>query len=203
MERWKISAGIRDGFNGQTANLWCHTTLRWIGEFLRKQRPIPNIALLYWRGLLVGFIFHWKANWEADRACKESGLIWQLWHRVLAVNEWKAKISPQIELDCFTCDFGEPDSIMHRFWSCSLTTSAWDFALTILSGMSSPLQQLAPSPCPTPSLYRGCPADFRLSILSGSTSAVWLFGPSRWPWMTRSSTRSTGLRWELKERSGH
>ena len=84
-------------------------TTRLARELLRKRTPIPIIPHLHW--LPLRFSFRWKANWGADRASKESGLIWQLWHRAIAVNDWRAKISPQIDTECLVCCTGESESI--------------------------------------------------------------------------------------------
>jgi hypothetical protein len=104
-------------------------------NLLRKRKPVPNIPQLRWSDTShSGFKFCWKANWRADRACKESGLIW---HLVVAVNEWGTQISPQLDTDCLTCCTRESETIMHLFWSCHQATMAWTFALKILTGLLS------------------------------------------------------------------
>jgi hypothetical protein len=106
-------------------------------ELLRNRKPIPNIPLLRWSDTLpAGFVFQWKANWNADRASKESGLIWQIWHRATAVHEWRARISPQLETKYLTYCSRESESILHIFWECSQIVVAWTFAFHILSEIS-------------------------------------------------------------------
>jgi hypothetical protein len=138
-------------FYGRTHDLsWDPNRLQWSNdkpimeystkmgrEFLRALRPIPNIPQLRWSdNLPAGFTFRCKANWEADRASKESGLIWQIWHRAVAVNEWRAKISPQVELECLLCNTGEAESVTHCFWNCPQGQAAWKFTVVVLSALS-------------------------------------------------------------------
>jgi hypothetical protein len=53
-----------------------------------------------------------------DKARKEAMLIWQLWHKVVAVNMWRGCISTQVNQLCPMCDSGEKETVLHRFWSC-------------------------------------------------------------------------------------
>jgi hypothetical protein len=100
-------------------------TTRMGRDFLKKKKSTPNIPQLWWNDMLPAeFTFGWKANWAAERASKEAGLIWQLWHHALAVNEWWVKINPQAEPECLNYDKGESESIVHCFWSYSQATVA-------------------------------------------------------------------------------
>jgi hypothetical protein len=62
-------------------------------ELLQNQRLIPQIHKLQWHGTLLStFTFPWKDNWKSERASKEAGLISQIWHCAMAVNEWRATL---------------------------------------------------------------------------------------------------------------
>ena len=41
----------------------------------------------------ITHFLNWKDPWDSDRANKESGSMWAVWHRAVAVNSWRAKIS--------------------------------------------------------------------------------------------------------------
>ena len=99
-------------------------------EFFQKRKPVDNIPQLIWNDTLpMGFTFRWKANWEADRASKESELVWQIWQHAVAVNEWRVKIFSQIKTKCLTCCSRTPESFLHLFWACPQAKTAWTFAL--------------------------------------------------------------------------
>jgi hypothetical protein len=106
-------------------------------KLLRDKRVIPDIPRLRWSDTLPSsFVFPWKANWAPERASKESGLIWQVWHKALAVNTWCAKITPQVDTDCFVCTSRLPENIPHRFWDCTQAQVAWQFTHVILKRMA-------------------------------------------------------------------
>jgi hypothetical protein len=57
-------------------------------EILCKKQLVPHIPTLRWSNYLPpGSTFNWKANWDPEHTSKEAGLICQVWHRTVAVNE--------------------------------------------------------------------------------------------------------------------
>ena len=42
--------------------------------------------------LLQSYKLRWKNAWDKERTCKEVGLIWMIWHKVVAVDVWRGVI---------------------------------------------------------------------------------------------------------------
>lgn len=94
---------------GRIADLpWDPSKLRWKGDvntlfmayctkmgrvLLKKRHHIPKIIERKWAGVLPSsFKLRWTNVWSKARAQKESGLLWSVWHIVVAVNEWRGRI---------------------------------------------------------------------------------------------------------------
>jgi hypothetical protein len=52
----------------------------------------------------LSFQLKWKDVWKKQRARKEIGFIWSMWHQTFVVNTWNAKVNHNIQLDCLSCD---------------------------------------------------------------------------------------------------
>jgi hypothetical protein len=114
-------------------------------QMLRKRNPVVQTAQRKWSNILPPtFQFKWSNTWDPERAGKEAGFIWQLWHHVVAVNEWRGRISAQIDRSYLVCNTGVTESMLHRFWECDQAKEGWAFSfrvLKLLSGGSVPPEQ--------------------------------------------------------------
>lgn len=72
---------------------------------LRRHHKVPLVVEKKWRGILPqSYKLRWATIWDAERAKNEGGLLWAIWHRAVAVNEWRGKISSNICQDCTVCN---------------------------------------------------------------------------------------------------
>ena len=78
---------------------------------LPQRHQLPDFATKKWKFILLNnFQFQWADTWEPSRARKEATLIWQLWHKAIAVNAWRGRISPDINQMCLMCDAQETET---------------------------------------------------------------------------------------------
>ena len=91
-----------------------------------------NLSQTRWRGLLLrNTPVDWKDTWRAKRAQKESAFIWSIWHKAIAVNEWRQKININTDVSCPLCP-GLSESIIHRFWECTQAYSTWTWCSSLI-----------------------------------------------------------------------
>lgn len=103
-------------------------------DLFKARKPPLMVASKKWSGLLpADFRFQWRNNWMAERVSKEAHLIWQLWHKAVAVNLWRGQMSTDIDTTCPTCDEHCKESVIHRFGSCDLAQSIWKFSAKIIN----------------------------------------------------------------------
>lgn len=92
-------------------------------------RTIPD----KWKGVLpASYKPKWSEVWKKNRPQKDAAFIWSLYHQAIAVNKWRAQISPTISDVCTSCDQGTCESILHRFFDCSKTQAAWSYGQAVL-----------------------------------------------------------------------
>ena len=73
-------------------------------KLLRRQAKIPNIVEKKWSGVLpTNYKLRWSNIWDTERVRKEAGLMWMIWHKVVAVNVWRGVISQEIDQNCSVC----------------------------------------------------------------------------------------------------
>lgn len=70
--------------------------------------------------------FYWSQVWDTLRVCKEATFMWSIWHKVVAVSEWKAHgFAPtSIFKQCPFCLPNTSESIKLKIWHCSQTRRA-------------------------------------------------------------------------------
>ena len=51
----------------------------------------------------------------------------------MAVNKWRGKISPHVELECLLYNTKEPESVIHHFWDSPQAQATWKFLVVVLS----------------------------------------------------------------------
>jgi hypothetical protein len=102
-------------------------------DFLSQRHTLPQLVETKWNLILPPtFEFKWNDVWDPERARKEATLIWQLWHKVVAVNVWCGKISDAIVRTCPMCDLDVDESILHQFWSCPCSQKVWQYTTALL-----------------------------------------------------------------------
>jgi hypothetical protein len=70
--------------------------------------------------------------WNKDRVWKEVNLVWQMFHKALAMNVWKNQISVNPLDQCPVRKEGTPKTIVHCFWSSQSVQQVWIFMLELL-----------------------------------------------------------------------
>ena len=135
-------------FYGKVASLeWDPDRWRWMdgGRFLnyttkdgmeviRNRSPGATRAVDKWQGFLPGnYRFYWSQIWDPQRMGKEAAFIWSIWHKVVADNEWRARIAPAaISKQCGFCPPLTSESIKHKFWDCIQARRVWRWATFIM-----------------------------------------------------------------------
>lgn len=71
-----------------------------------------------------------------EKVRKEGGLLWAIWHRSIAVNEWRGRVSANIEQRCVVCDSRARESIQHRFWECRSSQLTWEWGTELIDTLS-------------------------------------------------------------------
>ena len=87
-----------------------------------------------WQGYLPGnYRFYWSQIWDTLRAGKEAAFIWSIWHKAVAMNEWRARIAPVfISKQCVFCLPNTSESVKHKFWDCIHARRAWRWSTFIM-----------------------------------------------------------------------
>jgi hypothetical protein len=116
-----------------------------LGRDLLRKRHLPlQLVFKKWpQTLLDNFRFRWTNIWDHERQRKEAGLIWQIWHKAVAVNVWRGRISHQIDTTCSVCPNGEDETVLHRFWDCPTSQMEWSYITHLLNYLAHPDQALS------------------------------------------------------------
>jgi hypothetical protein len=63
-------------------------------ELLNARTSLKKPIAEKWRGdLTINFSRDWKESWKKDRASKEGGFMWSIWHQTVATNSWRGKFN--------------------------------------------------------------------------------------------------------------
>jgi hypothetical protein len=203
-------------FYGKTRDLgWDHARLKWPGnvdfmsystklgrDLLRKRQPPLQLAQRKWQQILpADFRFRWTNIWDHERQRKEAHLIWQIWHKAVAVNMWGGEIFDHIDKTCAVCQRGLEETVLHRFWDCELSQAVWTYVTRLLNYLAQPNR--APS-WTTPNWKQAIfakkpPRMFR------TVSRYWtlLRGIALWTiWISRNDASFNSIRWN-QEKTKH
>lgn len=105
-------------------------------KLLKKRIVVNNPVTRTWQGVLYqGFRLKWKTVWERDRTSKEADLLWLVWHRAVAVNQWRSRIHNAIDIPCPLCPRRPDESVLHQFWECISARRAWQWAVHIMNSL--------------------------------------------------------------------
>ena len=100
-----------------------------------------------WRGLVpVHFEPDWKDVWTPLRPRKEAAFLWSVYHRAVAVHQWRQRAFSQLSTECTCCDQGIPESLIHCFFACPPVIRAWDFVTSVLYTLAKELASAMPWP---------------------------------------------------------
>ena len=107
-DRWRWADGSR--FLNYTTKMGRDSVINRI--------PGGRRAAEKWQGYLPSnYRFKWSQVWDPLRSGKEAAFIWSIWHRTVAVNEWRARIAPaSISKQCPFYMPNTSESIKDKFW---------------------------------------------------------------------------------------
>ena len=110
-----------------------YTTKSGIESFINRN-PGSTRAADKWQGNLSGNCkFYWLQVWDPLHSSKEGAFIWFIWHKAVAVNEWRARIvHASISKQCVICLPNMTESVKHKFWDCVQARRAWRWAMFIM-----------------------------------------------------------------------
>lgn len=74
--------------------------------------------------------FKWKDVWLKTKVKKDFDLIWMVWHQLVAINVWCAKINKNTTMMC-PCDLEALEFMTHRFWDCLKVKATWEWAFAM------------------------------------------------------------------------
>jgi hypothetical protein len=94
------------------------------------QRTIPD----KWGGGLFPNSYkpNWKEVWLSRRPQKEAGFLWSVYHRAIAVNQWRSQMFRRISPLCVCCPQQSIEFVKHCMYECPRATTVWCYAQTIL-----------------------------------------------------------------------
>jgi hypothetical protein len=108
-------------------------------KILRMKHPPLQLATKKWSQTLpADFRFRWNSIWDHERQKKEAFLMWQMWHKAVAVNIWHGKISRNIDTSCSVCGSGQEETVLHRFWDCDSSQQVWYSVTCLLNHLATP-----------------------------------------------------------------
>jgi hypothetical protein len=85
------------------------------------QRTIPN-----------SYKPNWKEVWLSRRPQKEAGFLWSVYHRAIAVNQWKSQMFRRIFPLYVCCPQQSNELVKHCMYECPRAATVWCYAQTIL-----------------------------------------------------------------------
>jgi hypothetical protein len=93
------------------------------------KRPIPE----KWHGLLpASYKPNWKEVWVIRRPQKEAAFLWSVYHRAIAVNQWRAQMFNGIPATCVCCPLQMFETVQHRVFECVHTIVIWNYAQSVI-----------------------------------------------------------------------
>lgn len=149
--RGQMQEGVKEEitfFYGKMATLsWDLDRWRWVEgsyfldyttkegrEFITKRTEGVNNVADKWQGYVPrNYKFYWSQIWDPLRTGKEAAFMWSIWHKVVAVNEWRARIAPiSISKQCIFCLPNTCESVKHSVWDCIQARRAWRWAIFVI-----------------------------------------------------------------------
>jgi hypothetical protein len=150
-----------------------------------------------WQGYLPdNYRFLWSQVWDPLHSGKEAVFIWSIWHKAVAVNEWRARIAPaSISKQCIFCLPNTSESVKHKFWDCIQAHRTWKWATYIMHELCGVRTgHLDSFNWSKQFLGKGSLISFVRWSKFGTSFVGLLFGPFGWSGMTRCSTKNNGMK---------
>jgi hypothetical protein len=165
-------------------------------EFITKRMEGVNNAIDKWQGYLPrNYKFYWSQIWDPLRAGKEVAFIWSIWHKAVAINEWRARIAPtSISKQCIFCLPNTSELVKHKFWDCIQAQRAWRWATFIMHELCGVRIGNYDNFHWKQALFgERIRKKFCKQIIIWHLFAALRYGPSGLSGMTKSSTKSNGM----------
>ena len=104
-------------------------------DWLRSSDIPVDLSRTKWRGILPrNASVDWKDTWRRNRAHKDAAFIWSVWHKAVAVNDWRKVAYLNIDSSCPFCP-GLPETILHRFWECTQARNTWMWSSSLIHAL--------------------------------------------------------------------
>ena len=103
-------------------------------DFITTRTEGVNNAVDKWQGYLPrNYKFYWSQVWDPLQARKEVAFMWSIWHKAVAVNERRARITPaSISKQCIFYLPNTSELVKHKFRDCIQARGAWRWAMYIM-----------------------------------------------------------------------
>jgi hypothetical protein len=141
----------------------------------------------------------WNTIWHKAKAQKEAAFLWSVIHKAVAVNEWRGKISVEIDQSCPHCGPQSVESVEHRFYSCPLAQQVWRYAANIVWQLFAKKRHLGPRK--SFSMLQ-CLFDQPLCKTLKRFNRIWFFLRSGLPWIIwrqRNDLIFNKLQWPIEK----
>jgi hypothetical protein len=118
-------------------------------RLLNLRLQLQRLMAEKWHGTFPAtYVPDWDEIWIKIKPQKEAGFLWSVYHKAVAVNQWRARIFGA-NADCTNCLGRERESIIHRFHHCPKarrpgptvspsSTCSWKFLKFKVCGHTSP-----------------------------------------------------------------
>jgi hypothetical protein len=74
----------------------------------------------------------WKEVWLSRRSQKEAGFLWSVYHRAIAVNQWRYQMFRRLSPLCVYCPQQCIESVRQCMFECPRAATVWRYAQTLL-----------------------------------------------------------------------
>jgi hypothetical protein len=111
-----------------------HSYIAKLGRKLLNPRQCLRrpMAEKWTRDLPLTFSPNWSEVWNKEQPQKEAAFVWLVYHKAVAVNQWRKQIFDEVDAQCICCPGSHTEFMIHRFHHYMRTRTAWYFGLTIL-----------------------------------------------------------------------
>ena len=166
---------------------------------LTQHKQLCRPIYAKWPGHLpVNFSRDWRGVWHKRRACKEAAFMWSIWHNAVAVQSWRARVTPGIDVTCPCCNHGVEESPAHRFYFYPQAQEIWAYAQSILIHL---LNDVSKSASHTRFDFQQCVFGTQIPNHYHAVCTIWssLRGSVLWiMWISRNSKVFSQFNWALE-----
>lgn len=155
------------------------------GWVTNLELPVSLHTTKWHHVLTTEALVKWGNIWHTQRNKKESAFIWSIWHKAIAVNDWRGKYALNINNTCVFC-LGVVETILHCFWECPRVQRTWAWCLDIIHALQ---QKQNRQPTRSTLTWAHCVFARRLPRHFGTFNVIWtlLRGLTLWEiWLERN-----------------